>query len=271
MMHPTSIVSELRVGDDASVGRFRARSDKEWRELCNASLRQDTGTVKAVLVDPFVRSLSLVEVQTEKSVARTRNARNVSVATTEASCKEALGLGQIGNKTVLEDVTTGRYITCVCKIFKDKADKEPGFTIGGRVFVGRALLLMNIEVWSPNKSKLDYSVDATMEDVDVYVDKWLSVKEAIRARAEFYARCHEEVSRRNLLVIGDQPPMTPTHNLATCWGCGEPASARRKCSRCLQAYYCSEACQKQHWVHSHKSVCKVSTNPSGESSRNAEA
>ena len=38
-----------------------------------------------------------------------------------------------------------------------------------------------------------------------------------------------------------------------CWICEAPA--RSKCQRCLEAYYCSEKCQKQHWKI-HRAKCK---------------
>jgi hypothetical protein len=46
----------------------------------------------------------------------------------------------------------------------------------------------------------------------------------------------------------------------TCAGCGQipPAgrSALRRCARCLGVWYCSAACQRQHWRPQHKAACR---------------
>ena len=43
-----------------------------------------------------------------------------------------------------------------------------------------------------------------------------------------------------------------------CGQCGF-VGARRKCSRCLACSYCDAECQRQHWRHGHKDVCKKGT------------
>jgi len=44
---------------------------------------------------------------------------------------------------------------------------------------------------------------------------------------------------------------------AHCGGCKRVSRTMRKCERCLSVHYCSRRCQKKHWVHGHRNVCRA--------------
>ena len=46
-----------------------------------------------------------------------------------------------------------------------------------------------------------------------------------------------------------------------CEACGKKGASKR-CSRCMEAFYCSIACQTQHWRAGHKHKCVQAVKPS---------
>ncbi len=46
-----------------------------------------------------------------------------------------------------------------------------------------------------------------------------------------------------------------------CEGCGQEG-ASKCCSGCLEAFYCSTACQRQHWKAGHRNKCVKAEKPS---------
>ena len=50
-------------------------------------------------------------------------------------------------------------------------------------------------------------------------------------------------------------------NMPICEACGQE-NATKCCSRCREAWYCSSACQKQHWKAGHKHKCVQAEKPS---------
>ena len=160
---------------------------------------------------------------------------------------------------MMEDLSTGEYLTCLCEGFGGSVLKEPGFELHGRPVVGRAVVLSGYEVWCPERRhvlnvhrSLPVEPGPLLEPV-----RWLSVAEVRAARTVHRAEA-EEFARTNaadgdVVVVAGGPAPTPDERSAVCWRCGG-GPARKKCARCRCAYYCDAECQSSHW-HTHRRTC----------------
>ena len=203
--------------------------------------------------------------------------------------------GATASAAVAEDMQTGMYVAIHASSYSGGIPKEPGFLLWGRPIVGRALVVRGLEVACPgiNVHLLDAWVD--VDSADYAGLQWLSVKDAIDMRKcvvsqsrvacnlthakstrfgrSHFCMCVYVCKRRRMasstcseaerlqalsdepLVMVDDGPVLKSDRRATCWGCDQRAHARFKCSGCMCAYYCSEACQRSHWP-AHKAVCE---------------
>jgi hypothetical protein len=68
-------------------------------------------------------------------------------------------------------------------------------------------------------------------------------------------RCHE---LGDVYLDAHMPHMNVSTRAPDCYQCCAPPVAGKtllRCSRCKARYYCSEACQRTHWLV-HKEFCK---------------
>jgi hypothetical protein len=182
---------------------------------------------------------------------------------------------------VAENLSDGEYIGCMVQRWKsEKLPKQPGFTIWGRPFVGKAVIMRGGEFMCPpdtaapnqRRRKQPHLLDVWKDfewlepsaEVNDHADfRWLNAKEAIAARVAFYESTLPSVTNElseiradgGTSIILGQSGVTPSDSLATCWGCGKDSAARKKCSGCMRAYYCDTECQQKHWNEGHKFAC----------------
>lgn len=142
----------------------------------------------------------------------------------------------------------------------DEAPRIPGFTLHGRTFLGRALLVRGVELMSIGERLchlLDYHMDVQPDDYAGV--QFLSFKEARKARKDWAQQIEQASSELQATVpvdITTLPLNSPYAKHATCWSCKGPCPARKKCANCETAYYCSKQCQRAHWP-THKAECKA--------------
>lgn len=136
----------------------------------------------------------------------------------------------------------------------------PGFVVGGRTFLGRALLVRGVELTCRGQRLyhlLDYHMDVQPEDYAGI--EFLNFKEARRERkqwAKLVKKAGEELqgTMNAPVEIITNPLVTSYSKLPVCWSCKGQCSARRVCSQCKVACYCSRQCQRAHWGK-HKHGC----------------
>ncbi|PNH02722.1 hypothetical protein TSOC_011274 [Tetrabaena socialis] len=160
---------------------------------------------------------------------------------------------------VAEDLVSGLYVGCYVQMSDSYAPKEPGFSLFGRPFVGRALVIRGREL----RSQQDHLFDewTTVLEEDLATLRWLSVGDARVARHQHGASASASASHmlaaqdRRTILCGNTSVL-PTDRHATCWACARRGIARHKCGVCKAAYYCSKDCQTRHWPD-HRLACAL--------------
>lgn len=93
--------------------------------------------------------------------------------------------------------------------------------------------------------------------VEVMINRFISLfPDRIHEFAYSIVRDHLISSEVNAILDELCQPMILARQ-SLCLVCGSKQNLS-KCSRCRKAYYCSAACQKEHWPY-HKNVCRPST------------
>ena len=222
-------------------------------------------------MNPYTQTLRPIDLNTVVTTARMPflGALRVSalVDTSEVgrhiSLDGAEAEGEILGVAVADDLATGEYLTVLIESFGAKARKAPGFLIEGRPFVGCGVILRGVETVCPGllSRLIDRHEDLALQEGADKVT-WRSVKgidgERGRYKDEMQARkgLLKEEGQPELIVLSrnmDALPL-PCEKAATCFCCGKRRAALSKCSLCLDAYYCDDACQLKHW-RVHKPLC----------------
>ena len=187
---------------------------------------------------PLVRGIH------EENSTRKYHTRYPSIETT-AKCLKWQGEPHFG-KVYGEGLASYKSVICI-----DHIHNAPGFTVYGKAYVGRALLVRYV---LRNRQFDAYSLDFTVNcdylkdlQVDEVMDHitFLTAAEAVAAKPQ---RSVRDVGGIRIITTGSQPSTAPPN----CFYCNAEGAGVKRCVKCHEAFYCSKECQIAHWkVHKH--------------------
>ncbi|PNH10552.1 hypothetical protein TSOC_002709 [Tetrabaena socialis] len=234
-------------------------SDATWLQVVQ-SARTAPGAAEVYALNPFERSTTRLVVPTTFVQEQSGIADTWSVTRHPGPDILRASLPAMSAKlsAVAEDLVSGSYVGCYVQLSDLVAPKEPGFSLFGRPFVGRALVVRGRELRSQRNHIFD-EWTTVLED-DLATLQWLSVGDARVARQQHGASASRMAAAlqadRSRTILCGITSVLPTDRHATCWACARRGVARHKCGVCKAAYYCSRDCQTRHWPD-HRLACAL--------------
>jgi hypothetical protein len=180
-----------------------------------------------------------------------------STATTTAGAEASKNAAKGGKKTAASSTATDDSVTSTTPAATGKPD-APASTSPGGAATAKALrktqsTLTAAAALTTNMRSAIFLHMSERLVIEVMINRFINLFPESYHEVGYSILAHHLVSTEINVILEQLCRPANLLRASSCMVCGAGGPIS-KCSRCKTAFYCSAACQKEHWVH-HKKTC----------------
>ena len=251
--NPFAVIAKLAAAARAS--QVEMRSMQEFREAL-----QHPGAIQALLVDPWSKSLGMVELglqeekEEEEEEEEEQEQEGSGESNTEVFVKRADVLHALKWERGCCSKTVGGQMRVYMCEFDGGFPLWPGVRIGGqRTLIGRLLVVQERMVrFGGHSACVQYGGPGLMDAWKALGIEWIGAK---RGKRSIQKDVEDSVAVAEAKAAGSGVQVMSLDSVQVCAACGAACKTLKACGRCMVVRYCNQDCQRAHWKD-HKGQCK---------------